>query len=554
VTLSAPPSFTVSLTSTDVSCFGLDNGIAAVDVVTGGVFPISYEWSNGQVNSQINNLSSGIYDLTITDDNLCEVIASIEIFEPGEILVNISTTDADCSGNTGSASAIASGGVGVLSYSWSCVSATTPDVSGIAPGSHFLTVTDSNSCESVESFDISLSGNISVVIDIVQPILCYGESNGILDATTSSVNTPFQYQWSTGSNAFSISGLGAGSYTLTLTDSWGCAGTSTTNIIEPEQIALNANITNIGCNGDSSGAIHLSVSGGTSPYSYLWQDGSDLPYIENLTAGDYSITITDFNSCVISEIFKVTQSDYSFDVNAQVVHIVCYGDHNGEIHLSSIGGIPPIVYNVSGLTYNSTGADHTGLNSGTYNVGATDSNGCSDYAEVILSEPAQLAANAIVNHPSCYGNNDGSIFIVATGGTSPYYYYVDGFPMIADTLNAFGAGSYEVSIIDENGCEVNLGFVNLIDDPLVDCIVIPNAFTPNGDGINDTWIIQNLDVYDDVHIQLFNRWGQELCQSREIDFEWDGMFNGRKLPAGPYLYIVNVFKRKPYVGIVTIVY
>jgi gliding motility-associated-like protein len=528
--------------------------MAAVDVVTGGVYPIFYEWSNGQVNSQINYLSAGIYDLTITDYNSCEAIASIEIFEPEEILINLIITNATCSENAGSATVLAAGGIGVLSYAWSCVSETTADVSGIVPGSHSVTVTDSNNCESVADFDILASGDINVVINIVQQILCYGESNGILEAATGSTNAPFQYQWSTGSNTVSISGLGAGYYDLTLTDSWGCSGISVINISEPAQMILNANIDNVECFGQSNGAIHLSVTGGNPPYTFMWQDGSELSYLENLTAGNYIVTVTDANACVISDTIVIGQSDYSLDVDALVLSIACYGQHNGEIHINSIGGNPPISYNVSSLTYSSTGADHIGLNLGTYIVGATDANGCSDYMEVVLSEPAQLAASAVISHPSCYRNNDGSIYFSVTGGTFPYNYYVNGFPIFMDSLNTFCAGAYEVLIVDANGCEINLGYINLIDDPNVDCIVIPNAFTPNGDGINDTWIIQNLDIYDDVYISLFNRWGQKICESGDIDFEWDGMFNGRKLPTGSYMYMVDIFEREPYVGIVTIVH
>ncbi len=553
VLLNAPPPFTVSLTGTDVSCFGLNDGMAAVDVVAGCVYPIFYEWSNGQNNPQINSLSAGVYDITITDFNSCEALASIEIFEPEEIFITISTTDADCSGNTGSASTTTIGGVGTISYSWSCTSATTSNVSGLIPGSHTLTVTDSNSCESVVNFNISTSGNINIAINLVQPILCFGETNGILEAACSSPNTPYQYNWSTGSNAASINNLSAGSYNLTLTDSWGCVGTSAITINEPQQILINETINNIVCYGQTNGAIHLIVSGGSAPYIYVWPNGSTLPFIENLAAGNYSVTVTDFNSCTISETFNVTQSDYSLDVNAEVVSIACFGEQNGEIHLSSIGGTPPINYRVSGLTYNSYGEDHTNLRPGRYYISSTDSNGCTDTLEVVLSEPSQLSASVIENNPSCFGNNDGSIFIIASGGTFPYNYYIDGVAVVMDSINKYRAGSYNISVIDSNGCEINLRNVTLLENHN-DCINIPNAFTPNGDGTNDTWIIHNLDIYDEVLVQLYNRWGQQLCESRDPDFEWDGMYNGKNLPAGSYLYIVNIFKHEPYVGIVTIIY
>ena len=546
--------FTVSLTGSDVSCFGYGDGVAMVDAVMGGTYPITYEWNNGQINPQINNLEPGLYDITITDVNLCEAYAQIEIFEPEQILVSVSSTDADCSGVAGATSVTASGGIGSLSYAWSCATETTSDVSNIIPGIHQITVTDSNMCEEVESFEVQSLGAISVSINQIQDILCYGDSNGILEAITGSSNSPFDYEWSIGGNTQQMSGLPYGDYSVTITDAWNCSGSSQISISQPEQIIVDANVSNIGCLGENTGSIHLTVSGGTSPYIYAWSEGSDLPYLQNLYPGQYTVTVTDVNNCEIVQDYEIIQSDNDLEVNVDVISIKCYGESNGEIHVSTVGGNEPITYIVSGEDYISTSASHTGLSAGNYIISATDANGCSDFTEVVVSEPAELSATVYANSPSCFGNNDGSVYVSAIGGTAPYSYYLDGMPMYLDTLNSFGAGVYEVSIIDANGCEVDLGIVRLVDDPLVECIRIPNAFSPNGDGINDTWIIENLDIYDACHIQLFNRWGQEIRESRDLDFEWDGIYNGKKLPTGPYLYVVNIFEREPYVGIVTIVH
>jgi len=554
VMVSEPAPFEVTLTGSDVSCYGYSDGVAMVDVVTGGTYPIFYEWSNGQVNPQINYLDAGIYELTVTDYNSCEAVAQIEIFEPGEIILNLTTTNALCSGTPGAATVIASGGVGTLSYAWSCSPDVNPTISDIVPGSHQVTVTDDNSCESTESFDIYADGSINAGINILQEIQCFGDSNGILEAVSSSANTPLSFSWSNGSNSSQISNLDAGYFEVTIMDTWGCEGTAQETLNSASEIIISADINDVGCYGDTTGSIHITVSGGTPTYTYSWSTGTNLPYLQYLSAGEYSITVTDANSCEVSEVITVVQSDFSLDIEAGVINISCYGESNGEIHMSAIGGTPPINYTVSGDEYSSMSVNHSGLESGIYIINAVDANGCTDYMEVTISEPGKLSATVIANHPSCFGNNDGSIYVNAIGGTAPYSYFIDDQPFYLDTLNNFGAGVYEIEVIDANGCEVNLGVVNIIDDPLVECLRIPNAFSPNGDGINDTWIIENLDVYDACHIQLFNRWGQKLCESRELDFEWDGVFNGHKLPTGSYLYVVNIFERDPYVGIVTIVH
>ncbi len=551
--MSNPPPFTVSLSSTDVTCNGNSDGVAMVDEIIGGVTPISYEWNDGQVSPQINSLDPGIYSITLTDNNLCQALAQIEIFEPDEITVVVTTTNADCSGAPGSAGVTASGGVGTLLYSWNCTSEITPDVIDIIPGIHEVTVTDDNLCESVTSFEITSQGSINVALNQIQDVLCYGNANGTLEAVTGSVNSPYTYIWSIGGNTQQMSGLPAGDYSVTITDSWGCVGNSQITISEPEEINISANIDNIGCLGETNGAIHLSVSGGSPEYSYEWSDGSNLPYIQNLSPGNYLITVTDANFCTLSDTYEIVQSNNNLEINAEVINITCFGEENGELHLTTIGGTDPTNFVVTSDDYISSSNEQVGLSAGTYAISAIDANGCSDYIEVAISQPGELSASAYITHPSCYGNNDGTISVATIGGTAPYQYFLDGFPMFIDTLS-FGAGSYEVSITDANGCEINLGKVNLIDDPLIECLRIPNAFSPNGDGINDTWIIENLDVYDAVYIQLFNRWGQEMCKSRDLDFEWDGVYNGKLLPTGTYLYVVNIFERDPYVGMVTIVH
>ncbi|NCC87637.1 MAG: T9SS type B sorting domain-containing protein [Clostridia bacterium] len=554
VYVDAAPIFEVIAAATDISCYNENNGSAEVSSITGGLPQLSYLWSNGENTPQIQNLSPGTYRISVSDANNCVATDDVLVAEPEEIQLDIQATNALCSGVPGSVIVNATGGVGTLSYLWSMNGETTSSVGAVEPGIHSVSVTDANNCGADASVEVLTSGTITAEIILTQDILCNGEANGILEAVTTSENSPFSYNWSNGFNSQVISSLSAGDYQLTITDAWGCQGYDAHNLTEPNPIVVNADIVNVACYGDSTGSILLNPSGGLQPYSYLWANGSTSSYRNNIPAGSYFVTITDENLCQKVETIQITQSDYSLDIEAEVVNVKCFGQNNGEIHLVAIGGTPPVDYSVNGESYNYSGATHTNLSSGFYTIIATDAHGCSDKIDVTISEPAKLTARAILSHPSCYGNNDGTIFVSVNGGTFPYSYFIDGVLLGLDSLNTYRAGQYHVSVVDANLCEVDLGVVNLIDDPLVDCIRIPNAFSPNGDGVNDTWIIDNLDLFDDVHVQLFNRWGQKLAQSRDFDFEWDGIYNGKPLPTGTYLYVINIFVREPYVGTVTIVH
>jgi gliding motility-associated-like protein len=163
-----------------------------------------------------------------------------------------------------------------------------------------------------------------------------------------------------------------------------------------------------------------------------------------------------------------------------------------------------------------------------------------------------MSATFISSSPSCIGNNDGYVQISVIGGTEPYLFgwnnsFID-IPYITGLIN----GEYNIVVTDANNCLVNLGTTILIDEQ-VDCIKIPNAFTPNSDGVNDTWIIENIDIFPGSYTFVYNRWGQEMYVGRPDGEPWDGKFNSKYVPVGTYLYVINLFNgTPPYVGIVTV--
>ncbi|MDD2634998.1 MAG: gliding motility-associated C-terminal domain-containing protein, partial [Bacteroidales bacterium] len=191
---------------------------------------------------------------------------------------------------------------------------------------------------------------------------------------------------------------------------------------------------------------------------------------------------------------------------------------------------------------------------GEYSLLVTDANACSIDTIANIFEPAMLDATYTYANPSCIGNNDGSIELNVVGGTSPYLFSWNGGESPVNYISGLLQGSYLVTVIDANQCLYELNLISL-EDVDKDCIKIPNAFTPNGDGINDTWIIENIDMFPNATIYIFNRWGQQLYNAKGSDHAWDGTYNGKFVPTGPYMYVINLYNgSKAYTGIVSVVY
>ena len=189
-------------------------------------------------------------------------------------------------------------------------------------------------------------------------------------------------------------------------------------------------------------------------------------------------------------------------------------------------------------------------------VNVTDANDCSASTTIKIKEPEQIKINKIVTAPSCTGGRDGSIEIEVTGGIEPYTYAWANSSNVTNVMTDLIQGTYSITVTDANDCHVIVNSLALIDH-VGDCIKIPNVFTPNGDGVNDTWVIENIWMFPEAYIYIFNRWGQLMYEGRGYDEPWDGSYRGHFVPSGTYLYIVNLEnleKDRAYTGSVTILY
>jgi hypothetical protein len=274
-------------------------------------------------------------------------------------------------------------------------------------------------CNITDTYLITEPSAVAITVDSSTPTTCNGAPTGSIAISVSGGTPGYTYLWSNGSTTEDVSGLSAGNYVVTVTDVNGCSSTVGATVSSPSSLAVTATLTQVLCNGGNSGSIDATVTGGTSPYTYLWSNGSTTEDIGGLTAGNYGVTVTDANGCNITDTYLITAPaivDISMDSNTP---ISCNGQIDGAIAVSVSGGTSSYTYLWSN---NATTQDISGLTAGTYTLTVTDTNGCSSTFQTTIDNPSAITINEDITQIRCNGQNNGAIGLTIVGGTFPYNY------------------------------------------------------------------------------------------------------------------------------------
>lgn len=458
--LISPPRLTTTFSTTDVSCFGGTNGAIEL-TISGGVAgsptsPYSYTWIDGYqtvgpTTQDRTNLAANTYTATIRDQNGCQTSEVITITEPTALSLTGSVTAVSCNGNsTGAVSATALGGTEPYRYQWN-TGVTTQSVSNLVAGLYSLTVTDANGCQEMLSLTITQASGLTLT-GSTTAVLCNAGSTGGLNTNALGGTLPYHYRWNTGAITAQLTSLIAGVYSLTLTDANECQATLSLSVTQPTALSLTGSVTAVACNGNATGAIKAVATGGIQPYLYTWSNGATTASIESLTAGVYSLTVTDANLCTVSSSFTVSQPT-ALSLSSTSVNVACNGASTGSINITVSGGVLPYSYrwNDGVLT-----ANRTSLTAGIYSLTATDANGCSISSTITLTEPTALSLISSEQNVACDGQSNGSVSLTVAGGVQSYrYVWSNG----ATSQNLFNLpkGNYSVVVSDANGCTLSAG-------------------------------------------------------------------------------------------------
>ncbi len=437
-----------------VSCQGGTDGGASV-MVSGGTDPYTYSWVTGSVTSSVVDLTAGTYTLTVTDANGCTMAAEVDVSEPDALTLTAGVEqNVSCFGGTdGGAHVAVTGGSGPYTYLWDMGSETST-VQDLSAGTYTVTVTDANGCVEVADVGVSEPEELVLTTGVDQDVSCKGGADGAASVVASGGTDPYVYMWETGSETSTVQDLSAGTYTVTVTDTNGCTKAATVDVTEPDALVLTAGVEqDVSCQGGTDGGASVEVTGGTGPYTYLWDTGSVTSTVQDLSAGTYTVTVTDVNGCTGATTVNVSEpSAISIEI-IDILTVRCHGESNGSITIEAEGGNGTFTF-----LWNTgeTTPMISGLIAGPYSITVSDGNGCTSEQEAIMSEPEVLDVTIInKSDASCFGASDGSIEVSQSGGTAPYT-LVWNTGDVSHVINDLPAGDYEVTVTDANGCSAIL--------------------------------------------------------------------------------------------------
>jgi subtilisin-like proprotein convertase family protein len=506
--------------------------------VSGGVEPFQFAWSNGATTPCLTGVETGDYSVTLTDASGCtgevmpvkvpDAVTPVVVAQSGGGVQNI------CDGvDNGELNVVIAGGAKPYQFIWSSggFGITVEDSlqnANLEAGQYNVTITDDHGCTAVsEWMTVTMFEPLSPVIpgNEVSHVKCKQGHDGSLNLSVSGGLPPYQYLWT---NALGetigftedLNNLGAGTYSVIVTDSLGCTGATSVEIHEPEFLMSILfpvpKLKDVSCFGLTDGRIDISPSGGVPPYAFLWSNNDTTEDVQGLAPGIYTVTITDSNICALfSQQFEIAEpasvlslSDYN------VLEPTCFGISDGYIDVDLAGGTPPYFYS---WDLPSANEDLFGIGAGTYNLTVLDTNSCTFDTQFVVQQPPELLLDTSAQ-PATDGLNNGVAIAAATGGVPPYTYSWN-TAATGDTLANLAPGWYGVNVTDANFCQVS-AWVEvgvLVEANEVEyfskLIIYPNPASGN------VTIDIGLATRADLQIKVLNSLGQEVFFFEKDNFE-----------------------------------
>lgn len=542
-TITEPTPLTATSAGFNVTCYNVCDG-QIVTIPSGGTPNYTFSWNTGCTTPSCSNICAGTYSVTITDANGCTTTSTATVTQPTDISITTSTVDAHCNLPDGSASAVFSGGTGTLTPVWYNPASPGPILNNVPAGNYFVVVTDGNGCDDTANVTINNIPGVSASAGAITNVSCFGGNNGSAAVNIVGGTGNITYTWSpSGGNASSATGLSAGTYTVLVTDSAGCTSTVNMTVNEPTDLTITANAAaGTICAGQTSSLSGV-AAGGTPGYTYAWMPGpmaGPNQTVSPTATTTYTVYVTDANFCTDSATVTVT-------VNPNPVAALS-GDN--------LASCAPLCVNFSDLSTVASGAitqwswdfgdgsnistqqnpQHCYYTSGffspiltvTTSVGCTNTITMPNYLQVYPTPVASFVAN-----PQPTTELNPTIYFTNTSSNSNTWLwnfgdFMNGTSTLEHPSYTYGsAGCYNVELTatSTNGCWDTI-IQQVCIDPDV-AFYMPNAFTPNGDGINDLFMPQGTGL-DANHFEMwiFDRWGNLIFNTADMYMGWDGTVQG----------------------------
>ncbi|MCJ8166071.1 gliding motility-associated C-terminal domain-containing protein [Pontibacter sp. E15-1] len=558
VTVSAISGITsIRATATASACSSATGSITVEDV-NGGTAPYIYtrDGVNFQSSGTFTALAPGRYTVTVKDANNCSGSTSVTVGTNAPQEATLATTPSGCATNNGTLTVTGVTG-GTAPFAYSLDGSTFQEAAlfeHLATGSYTVTIRDAAGCAITRTQQVASTGGVSSITVTAADAGC-GEANGRLSiSNVQGGKTPYSYTLSSSQlpyneNSFqgqaTFANLAAGSYQVHVRDAEGCVYTQPATVGGSAPLAnLQVKVTPAGCGQDSGLVQAQGVTGGTGPYAYAL-DGinfSSSPTFAEVIPGRYTLTVKDAANCTITASVTVETASSTL---GHATDVSCFAATDGQIAIAATGISDETTYSIdNGRSFHKS-AVFSDLPTGVYEVITRFSPTCSiRVGTVELKGPEEIKATVTPLAEAIGQEKSGSAAVtMVAGGVAPYTYQLDGGGYTSATEFAnLGGGAHTLLVKDANGCTAQVSFsIGAITD-----IEVPNGFTPNGDGLNDTWAIRNLALlYPRCTVTVYNRWGSPVFTSYGYTREWDGTINGKKLPDGTYYCIIVLEDGQP---------
>jgi large repetitive protein len=489
---------TVTTTQMNATCYGNCDGSATAN--SSGPSPYTYLWSTGQTTQTISNLCAGTYTVSVTDGNNCTGTSTATITEPPAFNGTItSVTNVYCNSMcNGNATMSVSGGVAPYTYLWNTNPfQTTAAVSGVCAGTYTVVATDANGCTTTNTVNITQPPTLSVSYSSVNMVSCYNSCDGSATVTGGGGTPPYTYLWSPSNwTTPTVTGLCAGTYTVTITDANGCTSLNMLTITQPPALTVTPAILNqVTCSNGCNGAASVNVFGGTAPYAFSgWPNNQTTATATGLCAGQYTVTVTDNAGCTGTTTFTLSQTAVFYDSTVSA-GASCASCCDGSSTAYPVGGTGP--YSFQWLPGGQTTASVNGLCTGNYSVYVTDANGCSSYSAITIQD-GNSCGSSFYSYLDSQNTNIMWVVNMASGAQPLTYTWNwgdgspdDYTPYPSHTYQASGAYNITLTIVDNLSCTSSSSngiYINRMMEipgsaPTTVYVIPPPNIT--GDGVGD---------------------------------------------------------------------
>ncbi|WP_339756800.1 PKD domain-containing protein [uncultured Winogradskyella sp.] len=506
VVVTVNPSISVASTVMNNTCFESNNAAIEIDLVggipftTGDFYNINWIGPNGYTSTDedVFNLEAGTYTLDVLDNGGCPYSETFTITEPAELtfsFVDFESETISCFGaNDGDINIDVAGGILPYAYTWTLGGlpfSTAEDLIDLGPGNYAVSVTDANNCVPISlNFVIEEPELLDATLETKLDVLCFGESTGAINVNIVGGRLDYTFAW-TGPNGYTntnqnANALFVGIYNLTVTDRSGCTDTLEVEIIQNDQIDIDATITEIVCYGDNNASITINtISGGVPPYTITWSNFGSGNVQTNLSAGTYTITITDAENCVRDFPIVIDEAPI-FLIDPVVIQMSCSGENDASIALNFVGGIDPVTVVWDDDT--TVGTERNNLAPGTYSVTITDGTPCmiQDSFTIFNILPLELSTN-VTNALDCDDTNSGAINLLIQGGTPPFNVVWSNGATTED-LDNVPPNTYVANVTDANGCEIQGSWEVIRFEPLVLDVETQSVVDCEAKTVNQTFV------------------------------------------------------------------